>query len=130
MSDALLMAVLDALLPGDATLPPASRAGVDVAKLAAPAQPLLARIDARAFLGADAAGRSDLLRAVAQSNPVAFRECLDRALAAYYQAPTVLAVFGWRSEPPMPQGHELIGDDGPALALLDTVRDRGPLWRR
>lgn len=136
MNDALLMAVLDALLPGDdgaagpAPLPPASRASLDLALLQPLAQPLLDRLAAAEFLATGQAARVDMLRAVERSAPEAFRRFLDRLLAAYYQDPVVLAAFGWRDEPPMPRGHALPGDDAATLGLLDKVRKRGPIWRR
>lgn len=133
MSDALLMAVLETLLPGDAgapPLPPASGVSLDIALLRDHARPLLDRIDTGVFLAADVVARAEMLRGVEQADPAAFRAFLDRALAAYYQAPAVLTAFGWRSAPPMPEGHQLAGNDGLALALLDKVGNRSPLWRR
>ena len=135
MSDALLTAVLDTLLPGDdgvagpAPLPPASRVIADLAPLQSLAQALLDQLVATKFLAADHAARADMLRALERSAPEEFRRFLDRVLAAYYQDPAVLAAFGWRDEPPMPRGHALAGEDAATLLLLDRVRARGPIWR-
>ncbi|HNB25381.1 MAG TPA: hypothetical protein PLR41_00340 [Alphaproteobacteria bacterium] len=135
MSDALLTAVLDTLLPGDdgvagpAPLPPASRLIPDLAPLQSAAQALLDQLAAAKFLAADQAARADMLRALERSAPEEFRRFLDRVLAAYYQDPAVLAAFGWRDEPPMPRGHALAGEDAATLLLLDRVRARGPIWR-
>lgn len=135
MNDALLMAVLDALLPGDdgaagpAPLPPVSQVVLDLALLQSLAQPLLDRLNAPEFLAADQTARTDLLRALERLAPAEFRRLLDRLLAAYYQDPAVLAAFGWRDEPPMPRGHALAGEDAATLLLLDRVRARGPIWR-
>lgn len=133
MKDALLLAVLDTLLPGDDGVPPlpsASRAGLDIAPLEASAQPLLDRIDAAHFLAVSGAERAKALRSVEHAAPAEFRRLLDRVLAAYYQSPDVLAAFGWRSAPPMPLGHMPVGDDAAVLDLLGKVRSRGALWRR
>lgn len=136
MSDALLIAVLDTLLPGDdgaagpAPLPCASRIVSDLAPLQSLAQPLLDGLAAVEFLSADQTTRADMLRALERSAPKRFRSLLDRVLAAYYQDPAVLAAFGWRDEPPMPRGHALAGEDAATLSLLDQVRARGPIWRR
>ena len=132
MSHALLMAVLDTLLPGDggaAPLLPASRVVLDLASLQLLAQPLLDRLNAPEFQAADEIARTDMLRALERSVPTEFRRFLDRVLAAYYQDPAVLAAFGWRDEPPMPRGHALAGEDAAALNLLANVRARGPIWR-
>ncbi len=136
MSDALLIAVLDTLLPGDdgaagrVALPPASRIVSDLAPLQSLAQPVLDLLAPAGFLSAGAATRADMLRALERSAPERFRSLLDRVLAAYYQDPAVLAAFGWRDEPPMPRGHTLPGEDAATLRLLDQVRARGPIWRR
>ena len=47
-------------------------------------------------------------------------------LAAYYSHPSVVAAFGWSTDPPQPRGHELEPFD---KALLETVRKRKPFWR-
>lgn len=128
MSEALFVAVLDTLLPGVAgAIPPASQAELD---LAAIPRTLLERIDAARFVGASASERIAILRALEAAEPAAFRALLDAALAAYYQAPAILAAFNWRSAPPMPRGHDPQGDDAATLRLLDAVRARGEIWRR
>jgi hypothetical protein len=131
MSSDLLALVLDTLLPGDdgaTPLPSASHAEIDFGALDSVARPVLEKLDAR-VVAASAAERVAALRGVEQAAPEEFRRFLDRVLAAYYQAPDVLASFGWRSEAPQPLGHSLAKDDGETLALLDQVRKRGALWR-
>lgn len=136
MNRDLLMAILDTLLPGDdggaagaAPLPRGSGAGLDLASLELAAQPILDGIDPAQFEQATAAERVAALRNVEQAVPDAYRDFLGLALAAYYQAPAVLAALSWRSLPPQPLGHRLVGDDDPALQLLEKVRRRGTLWR-
>lgn len=132
MSDTLLIAVLDTLLPGDAAaapLPAFSQADIDCAHLATPAAPILAAIDRAAFAQGTKTDRIAELQKIERSAPEAFRTFLGLALAAYYQAPVVLAALGWRHEPPQPAGHRLGGDDAASWHLLERVRKRGRLWR-
>lgn len=136
MTAPLLIALLDALLPGDdggqhgaTPLPSFSGAGIDPAPLEPVAQPLIAALDQAAFARGVAADRAALLRALELRAPDAFRAFLGQALAAYYQAPIVQAAFGWRHEPPQPAGHRLSGSDDDTWRLLDKVRRRGALWR-
>jgi len=136
MNSDLLMTVLDTLLPGDdgggsgaAPLPRGSAAGLDPAPLESAARPILDGIDPVLFARATVAERAAALRRLEQAAPDAYRDFLGLALAAYYQAPAVLAAFGWRAAPPQPMGHRIAGDDGATLQLLDKVRRRGQLWR-
>lgn len=130
MTGAVLVALLDTLLPGADGIPAAAQAGLDHAALRPHADPLLDELGKMDFAAADSAARIALLQSLQQSRPEAFRRFLEAVLAAYCQAPAVLAAFGWRSEPPMPRGHLPAGDDQAALGLLDAVRARGPIWRR
>ena len=125
MTSPTLLALLDALLPGDPPLPPFSQAGIDPSPLADAARPILGAIDRMAFR-ANAAAE---VQRIAQARPDEFRILLNQALAAYYQAPSVQAALGWRSEPPQPAGHRLSAGDESAWQLLDKVRQRGRLWR-
>lgn len=134
MSAALLAAILDTLLPGDdgagaaGALPPGSQAGIDLAALDSIARPVVDAIDAARFETATAAERAAILASMERSASEAYRNFLGRVLAAYYQAPGVLAAFGWRSEPPQPRGHPLPAEES-TLQLLEKVRKRGQLWR-
>ncbi len=130
MTDAVLVALLDTLLPGADGMPAAARSGLDLAALRPHAGPLLDDLGKMDFAAADSGARAALLQSLERSRPEEFRRFLEAALGAYYQAPAVLAAFGWRSEPPMPRGHLPAGDDQPVLGLLDAVRARGPIWRR
>lgn len=125
MTHPALLALLDALLPGDPPLPPFSQAGIDPSQLADAARPILGAIDGMAFQ-ANAAAE---VQRVAQMRPDEFRVLLGQALAAYYQAPSVQDALGWRTEPPQPTGHRLSPGDESAWRLLDKVRQRGRLWR-
>lgn len=128
MTNAVLLALLDTLLPGNEALPAFSRADIDPARLEAPAGPLLAAID-QEFAHATVADRIERLREIERNMPEAFRVFLGQALAAYYQAPRVQAALGWRALPPQPSGHRLSAGDEVAWRLLEKVRTRGRLWR-
>lgn len=125
MTSPTLLALLDALLPGDPPLPPFSQAGIDPSQLTHTAHSILGAIDGMVFQINAAAE----VQRVAQIRPDEFRVLLNQALAAYYQAPSVQAALGWRSEPPQPAGHRLSTGDESAWQLLDKVRQRGRLWR-
>jgi hypothetical protein len=132
MTDVVLIALLDTLLPGDhgdGPLPAFSQAGIDPVLLEAAARPVLAALDGAAFTRATATDRIALLQEIERSLPDAFQALLGQALAAYYQAPRVQAALGWRSEPPQPLGHELGAGDEIAWRLLEKVRKRGQIWR-
>jgi hypothetical protein len=133
MSRALLLAVLDTMLPGDAgqpPLPPASEAGLDLGTLERLAEPVVAALaDRDAFLMAAPADRVALLRIVELNAPDAFKALLAEALATYYEAPPVVAALGWRTAPPQPHGHDVAPDDDATRHALDKVRVRGQLWR-
>jgi hypothetical protein len=129
----MLLAVLDTLLPGDEAEPPlpsASEAALDLKNLERLAEPVVAALgDSDGFLMASPADRVARLRAVERSAPEAFKALLAEALAAYYEAPPVLAALGWRAAPPQPHGHDVAATDEATLRTLNKVTSRGQLWR-
>ena len=133
MSRALLMAVLDTMLPGDAgqpPLPPASEAGLELGTLERLAEPVVAAMaDRDAFLMATPADRVAQLRIVETNVTDALKALLAEALAAYYETPAVVAALGWRMAPPQPHGHDVAPNDDPAWHALDKVKARGQIWR-
>jgi hypothetical protein len=133
MTHATLHAVLDTLLPGDGgepPLPPASVAGLDLAKLARLAEPVIAALgDPDGFVAAVPADRVARLRIVELNVPAAFKALLAEALASYYEAPPVLAALGWRVAPPQPHGHDVAPDDDALFRSLEKVKSRGRRWR-
>jgi hypothetical protein len=133
MTRVLLLAVLDTMLPGDSgqpPLPPASEAGFDLGVLERLAEPVLAALaDRDAFLTAGPADRVAQLRLVETNVPDAFKALLAEALAAYYEAPPVVAALGWRTAPPQPHGHDVAPNDDALWRALDKVKARGQLWR-
>ena len=133
MSRALLLAVLDTMFPGDSGQPPlpaASQAGLDLGKLERLAEPVLAALNDRdAFLMATPADRVAQLRVAELNGPDAFKALLAEALAAYYEAPPVIAALGWRAAPPQPHGHDVAPNDDATWRDLEKVKARGQLWR-
>jgi hypothetical protein len=131
MSNAVLLAVLDTLLPGDTgdpPLPSASNAALPMGEL----MPLGALVIAalpQNFTDLSAPDRVAALHAVDAAQPGAFRALVTAALAAYYDSPSVLAALGWRSAPPQPHGHVVPPADAETWRKLETVRSRGQIWR-
>jgi hypothetical protein len=133
MTRVMMLAVLDAMLPGDtgeAPLPPASEAGLDLATLEHLAEPVVAALaDRDAFLMAAPADRVAQLRIVELNVPDAFKALLAEALAVYYESPPVVAALGWRMAPPQPHGHDVAPNDDETWRALEKVKARGQLWR-
>jgi hypothetical protein len=133
MTRAMLLAVLDTLLPGDLgepALPSASQTALDLAKLERLAEPVVAALaDRDSFLTAAPADRVVRLRVAALNAPDAFKALLAEALAAYCESAPVLAAIGWRAAPPQPHGHAVAPADDATLRSLDKVKRRGKLWR-
>lgn len=133
MTRAVLLAVLDTLLPGDEGEPPlpsASQAMLDWAMLERLAVPVIAALgDADGFVASAPAERVARLCAAEQKAPEQFKLLLGEALASYYEAAPVVAALGWRSAPPQPHGHTLDAGDPATWEKLEKVRNRGRLWR-
>lgn len=137
MTPEFLRAVVDTLLPGEqgqAPLPSGSAAGVDLGKHAETVRSVLEAIahaagGGPAFARASEATRVAVLRSVEQELPDAFRALVTPVLADYYESPAVLIAFGWRAEPPQPQGYTLPPTDEGTLQRLDRVKQRVNLWR-
>ncbi|HXQ40710.1 MAG TPA: hypothetical protein VN821_05555 [Candidatus Udaeobacter sp.] len=136
MTDAFLEAVLDTILPSEAGmgLPSGSAAGLGLGRQDAAAGPVLRIVLAAAggeesFLGASAEDRRATLEAAERQAPEAFRALLAALLPDYYECEAVLNAFGWRADPPQPQGHRLAGTDEAIGKALERVRRRGKIWR-
>src|SRR5262245_57986453 len=136
---ALLLAVIDTLLPAE-TAPPAGRMALpsgtsvlgDVARYAAPAAPVLDLIRVpgggeAAFLAATPVSRGTIIAAIEAQSPERFRALLQAMLADYCESPAVLSAFGQSTAAPQPAGQVLAETDGAALAALANVRARGKL---
>jgi hypothetical protein len=141
MNAAFIAAVVDTLLPGDTggadggpPLPPASVAGVDFTAIASAHSAVFDAVaqqmgNADAFLKAAESPRIAVVQSVERVMPEAFRALLSALLAAYYEAPPVLAAMGWRTDPPQPLGHEMQPSSGAMAQRLERVHRRQKLWR-
>jgi len=141
MTQDFLAAVIDTILPGEASapgsalpLPSGTRAGLvrhaDDRRRRAVLR-LIAEVGGgeSAFVSAPPARRGEILAAVETASFDAFRALVTALLQDYYESPAVLSALGWRIEPPQPQGHSVQQADEATLRLLDKVRGRGPIWR-
>ena len=81
---------------------------------------------ARAFIAAAPERRGVALRVAEADQQPSFDSLVTALKTLYYEHPTVLAAFGWRSAPPQPAGHDL--DDVDATRF-ERVAARGPIWR-
>jgi hypothetical protein len=131
MSEAVLPAVLDTLLPGDAgdpPLPSASNAALPEGELAPIAASVIAALPP-GFADLPAPDRVAALRAVESAQPDAFRALVAATLAAYYESPAALTALRWRSAPPQPHGHAVPPADAETWQSLEKVRSRRQIWR-
>lgn len=141
MSDETVKAMLDCLIPGDASgWPPAGQHG-----LTGRFQELLASLfeEADSYLATVLAGLPDdftalsadrqtaCLAALESDQPDAFEAVLKACYAAYYTDPQIRQILeektGYEARPPQPEGYELPPFDE---SLLEPVRARGPIWRK
>ncbi len=141
MTPAFLAAVVDTLLPGEASspdgriaLPSGTAAGVDLGPYREAARPVLQAIadaagDPQAFVDLGGAGRRGILQAVQREAAEEFARLLALLLPDYYESAQVLRAFGWRTEPPQPLGHDVLAMDEATRRKLERVRLSGQRWR-
>lgn len=141
MPDETVIAVLDCLIPGDATgWPAAGQHG-----LAPRLHELLELLSADGpeqlqtvlshlpedFLNLPKDQQTISLRKVESSAPDAFDTVLKACYSAYYTDPGVRRIIeqktGYEARPPQPLGYEMEPFDE---SLLEPVRARGPIWRK
>jgi hypothetical protein len=67
------------------------------------------------------------IRAFERAEPAAFKTVLEVVYLAYYGDARVHRRIGWRTGPVQPRGFTLPPFDE---AILETARQRAPLWRR
>ncbi|MGE3271512.1 MAG: gluconate 2-dehydrogenase subunit 3 family protein [Chloroflexota bacterium] len=139
---ALLVAVLDTIVPPNAGLSGAGSLGVDAAIERTLAQtPRLRRIildglaeiavssaqgAGQPFTDLDAAAREAALRTVEEGQPAFFAALVEHAYRGYYTHPEVHAAIGYPDRAPQPQGHTLAPF---REELLQIQRQRQPFWR-
>lgn len=126
---ALLVAVLDRLLPPNGGLAGAGGLGLAGQVPDSAAQPILDQLPAD-FLALDAAGQRAALKAAEAATPAPFHELVRFAYVAYYRDARVLAgielATGYPNRPPQPLGYEMEPFDE---SILEVVRSRGPQYR-
>jgi hypothetical protein len=133
----LIVAVLDRLIPAEAGFPSGGTIAFDHLRQALGQQtaitPLLDAIEqagrsngADGFVALPAAEQIGVLRRLEAEQPAAFEALVIQAYWGYYSHPTVLERLGLDPTPPQPRGHVLEPFDE---RILDTVRQRGPIYR-
>ena len=131
---ALLIAVLDALVPPSGDFPGAGAVALDHVLATAAASPDLDALLCRALHAiAEAAGadrfasmsdddRESVLRRVEQSQPEAFAALVRHTYFGYYGHPTVITALGLDPTPVHPRGHQPDPLDPPDLARVTGSR--------
>ena len=135
---ALLIPILDALVPPSGDFPGAGTVALDHILAAAAASPDLDALLSRALRAiAEAAGangfasmseddRETVLRRVEESQPEAFAALVRNTYFGYYGDPTIITALGLDPTPVQPRGHRSDPLEPPDLA---RVTQRGPLYR-
>jgi hypothetical protein len=82
-----------------------------------------------AFLRASAEVRRVAVEAAERQAPDPFKALLALLLPDYYDSEAVLNAYGWRAEPPQPQGHPVAAMDEATAGALKRVSRRGKIWR-
>ena len=135
---ALLIPVLDALVPPGGDFPGAGTVALDHILAAAAASADLDALLCRALHAiAEAAGanrfasmseddRETVLRRVEESQPDAFADLVRHTYFGYYGHPTIITALGLDPTPVQPRGHHPETLEPPDLA---RVTGRGPIYR-
>jgi hypothetical protein len=135
---ALLIPILDALVPPGGNFPGAGTVALDHILAAAAASPDLDALLCRALHAiGEAAGanhfasmteddRETVLRRVEESQPDAFAALVRHTYFGYYGHPTVVTALGLDPTPVQPRGHHPEALEPPDLA---RVTERGPIYR-
>jgi hypothetical protein len=135
---ALLIAILDALVPPSGDFPGAGAVALHHILATAATSPDLDALLSRALHAiADAAGadrfatmsdgdRETVLRRVEQSEPEAFATLVRHTYFGYYGHATVITALGLDPTPVQPRGHHPDPQPPPDLA---GVTARGPIYR-
>lgn len=141
MSDETVKAMLDCLIPGDASgWPAAGQHGLTgrfrdlLESLFEEAESYLATVLAGLpddFPALSADRQTACLTDLERDQPAAFEAVLKACYAAYYTDPKIRQILekktGYEARPPQPEGYQLPPFDE---SLLEPVRTRGPIWRK
>lgn len=141
MSPTFLAAVIDTILPGEPEVAadgtPLPR-GSDVCRLSTERvkvhRPVLELIMDRGggeavFVSAGSGERTAVLAAIEREASVPFRRLVVDLLQDYFESATALESMGAHAHPPQPRGRDLAATDKNTIALLNSVRVRGRIWR-
>lgn len=141
MSPAFLAAVIDTILPGEPEVAaggtPLPR-GSEVCRLSADhvdahrsvLQLILDRGGGDSvFVEAGSGERTAVLAAIEREAVVPFRRLVVDLIQDYFESASVLEAMGAHAYPPQPRGRDLVTTDKNTLALLESVRGRGRVWR-
>lgn len=135
---ALLISILDALVPPSGDFPGAGAVALDhilaTASASADVDALLRRAlhaiaeaaGANHFASMSEDDRETALRRVEQSQPEAFAALVRQTYFGYYGHPTVITALGLDPTPVHPRGHQPDPLEPPDLA---RVTERGPIYR-
>jgi hypothetical protein len=130
MSETMLKAIADTLLPGDeAGLPKGSDIADAVEALCEHAGFLLPLLPPD-FSARDMVSRTALLLDAEQKAFQPFRDMVLAGLKAYYEDARVLTAMGADPAPPQPRGMTLAPMADDLKSALEKVRARGPIWRK
>ena len=138
VDEAVLLALLDRLLPAVEDLLPAGQMGManEVIQLAGK-QNRFRGLFSKAmdsfvstnpsFVGLSGDEQDTAIRSFETDNPSQFGVLLDISYIVYYKNPDVHARIGWESRPPQPEGNVMIPWDE---SVLEKIRQRAPFWRK
>ena len=141
MSKETIIAMLDCLIPGDATgWPAAGQHGLSnrflelLDSLFEQADKYLEIMLAELpdnFSALSTEQQTACLSSIESTQPDAFEAVLRACYAAYYTDPRIRQILekktGYEARPPQPDGYHLPPFDE---SLLEPVRARGPIWRK
>ncbi|MDA1279776.1 MAG: hypothetical protein O3B95_06990 [Chloroflexi bacterium] len=138
VSEAVVSALLDCLIPAAGNLPSAGNMGLatEVIRLAG-GQPRFWGLFTRAiatfnstnseFVKLTGDDQDLAIRSFEVDHPDLFGALLDISYIVYYKDPRVHERIGWEGKPPQPDGNVMTPWDE---SVLDSARKREPFWRR
>ncbi len=141
MSNDVIIAVLDCLIPGDTyDWPPAGQHGLApkmlelLETLSVDGREQLAIFLSQLPTNFPALSKDEQinsLKIMEVANPDAFETILKACYSAYYTDPEIRRILeqktGYEARPPQPLGYEMLPFDE---SLLEPVRARGQIWRK
>lgn len=141
MSPAFLAAVIDTILPGE---PEIAADGLPLPRGSEACRLSAEHVDAHrsvlqlilnrgggdfGFVDAGNGERTAVLAAIEREASAPFRRLVVDLLQDYFDSPSVLKAMGAHTHPPQPRGRDLAATDNDTIALLESVRAKGTIWR-